>query len=301
MRGPQKVLAICVLLSIALFGNVASVSAAARYPVGIQGVNAATLPPAGFHYQFYYVNVSGGSLYGNDGNEVPIDFDLSVNAYTSRFLYGTGKKLFGADHYFSLTVPVTNISVEINGNLNSSKGLGDVVFAPVLISWRKPRHDVTAAISIIAPTGKYDKENAVNNGEGFWSTQFTFGGTMFFDDHRSLSASVLTRTIINAKNGDTDQKKGTEFTAEWGIGKSIKKNKTLIRPGLCGFAQLDVSDHEGYVNDGYRYEKYAIGAEVNVFWLPPTLFQANVRYLHEFGTKNAPQGGKFLFTVTKSF
>ena len=292
---PTVILAVLVLCSVA-----PALASPPRYCPGIEGVKAASVPPPGFHYRFYYVNGSFDELKDNNGNEVPIGLDLDIAAYVQRFVYITGKKLFGADYGMNLIVPVTDIDMKTDFGSEDSSGFGDIVIEPFLLAWHKPRYDLALGLAVIPPTGKYHKDRAVNNGHGFWSTMLSFGGTWFFDDHKSLSASVLTRTVYNFENNDTNEQKGMEFTAEWGIGKTIPMNNLLVRPGICGFGQWDISDHDGTAHDSHLYQKYAVGAELNLFWLPSHV-QGNLRALHEFETENGPEGNQIVFTLTKSF
>jgi len=296
-----RLLVISIWVAVFLLGSGAAASAASRYPAGIEGVEAATVPPPGFHYRFYYVNASLDKLKDNEGDEVPINFDLDVAAYVQRFVYITDKKLFGADYGMNVIVPYTDIDLEATFGSDDSAGFGDIFIEPFLLGWHKPRYDLALGLAVIPPTGKYDENKAVNNGEGFWSSMLSFGGTWYFDEHKSLSAAILTRTIYNFENPDTDEQRGMEFCAEWGIGKTIPVGNVLVRPGIAGFAQWDISDHDGTANDDHRYRKYAVGAEINIFWLPPVLLQGNLRALYEFGTENGPEGKQFVFTLTKSF
>ena len=298
---PLRTLLVSVHLALFLMCSGVTALAASRYHAGVEGVEAASIPPPGFHYRFYYVNANFDELKDDNGNEVPIGLDLDVAAYVQRFVYITDKKLFGADYGMNLIVPVTDIDMKTDFGSEDSSGFGDICIEPFLLAWHKDRYDMALGLSVIAPTGKYHKDRAVNNGEGFWSTMLSFGGTWFFDEHKSLSASVLTRTVYNFENNDTNVQKGLEFTAEWGIGKTIPMGNLLVRPGICGFGQWDISDHDGTAHDSHRYRKYAIGAEVNLFWLPPVLVQGNLRALHEFETENGPEGNQIVFTLTKSF
>jgi hypothetical protein len=133
----------------------------------------------------------------------------------------------------------------------------------------------------------------------------TLGGTVFLDAQRSWSISALTRTLINSEQDDTDVTPGSEFVVEYGLGKEIPINdKFSIRPGLagCAYWQLedDSDDGPGTLADE-RKTSFALGAEMNLFWLPPTLFQMNLRVLREFGARNTVQGSQFVLTLTKSW
>lgn len=296
-------LAALISLTVFLICGAAPGFAAQRYPAGVEGGKCGTVPPPGFHARFYYVNASYDQLKNNDGNDIPIGFDLDIAGYVPRLIYITDKKLFGADWGMNVTLPITDIHMQqtARGFDESSSGIGDIQFGPMLLGWHKPRYDVGFGLALIVPIGKYDKDRPLNHGLGYYSTQLTLGGTYHFDDQKSLSASVLTRTIYNFENSDTNQQKGMEFAAEWGVTKNFRIGKMIVRPGIVGFGHWDISDHDGYANDDLRYQKYGIGAEVNLMWLPPTKLQLNLRALTEFGAENAPQGNQIVMTLTKSF
>lgn len=300
MKSSMRVMMAFVGFVVLLGCSGVTAHAAPRFTAGGEGVKAASVPPPGFHYRLYYVNAGFDELKDDNGNEVPIGFDLDVTAYVNRFLYVTDKKLFGADYGMHLIVPYSDIDMKTDFGSDDSSGFGDICIEPFLLAWHKDRYDMALGLSAFVPTGKYDKDRAVHNGEGFWSAMLSFGGTWFFDEHKSLSASVLTRTVYNFENNDTNEQKGLEFTAEWGIGKTIPMGNLLVRPGIYGFGQWDISDHDGTAHDDHRYQKYAIGAELNLFWLPSHL-QGNLRAAHEFETENGPEGSQIVFTLTKSF
>ncbi len=115
----------------------------------------------------------------------------------------------------------------------------------------------------------------------------------------------MTRTLVNTEQTDTKVTPGSEFVVEYGLGKQIPINdKLLIRSGIAGCAywqfEDDSDDGPGTVADE-RKESFALGAQMNFFWLPPTLFQLNLRALLEFGAKNTVQGSQVVLTLTKSW
>jgi len=134
----------------------------------------------------------------------------------------------------------------------------------------------------------------------------TLGGTYYFDDSKTWSVSVLTRTLINGEQEDTNVTPGSEFVAEYGVGKEFQVNNTwMIRPGLTGASYWqfddDSDDNLAYniVSDQHK-QAHAAGAEINVFYLP-MLLQVNLRYLQEYGVNNGPEDSRFIATLTKSF
>lgn len=199
-----------------------------------------------------------------------------------------------------------DISIEAVGISDSkSLSIGDMVIEPIALAWHKPQWDAVAALAVIAPTGEYDMSKPASPGLGYWTGMLTLGGTIFFDQAKSWSISALTRTLIHTEQDDTKVTPGSEFVVEYGLGKAIPVNEKLsIRPGIpgCAYWQIedDSDDGPGTVADE-RKEAFALGAEINLFWLPPTLFQMNLRALREFNAKNTAQGSQIVLTLTKSW
>lgn len=142
-------------------------------------------------------------------------------------------------------------------------------------------------------------------GLGYWSGRMTLGATYYFDEQKTWSASVLTRTLINSEQDDTNVTPGSELVAEYGVGKELHVNNWMIRPGLTGASYWQISDDSddlpvaGIFADQHK-QAHAVGPELNLFYLP-MLFQVNLRYLQEYGVENGPEDSRFIATLTKSF
>lgn len=297
-----------VLLAIVLTYSAEAATLGSHYPFGGEGVLAATVPPPGFHYRVYNTWYNPTTSKDDNGDKQPIGLDLDVFSTVHRFVHVTNKKILGADYFYDIIVPLVDkdISIEAAGISDSqSLALGDAVFELFGLAWHKSRWDAAAALAVIAPTGEYDMNKPASPGLGYWSGMLTLGGTLFFDEQKSWSLSALTRTLVNTEQTDTKVTPGSEFVVEYGLGKQIPINeKLLIRPGIAGCAYWQISDDSddgpGTVADE-RKESFALGAEMNFFWLPPTLFQLNLRALREFGAKNTVQGSQVVLTLTKSW
>jgi len=301
-------LSFCGAISLVLTGGPPAQSATqgSHYPPGGEGVMAASVPPPGFHYRIYNAWYNSTTIKDDNGDDLDIDFDLDVFCMAHRFVHVTQKKILGADYFYNIIVPLEDKDISINGMSDSnSLSLGDVVFEPLGLAWHKPRWDGAIGLAVIAPTGEYDADKPASPGLGYWSGMLTIGGTIMLDEQRSWSVSALTRTLINSEQEDTKVTPGAEFLVEYGIGKEIPINdKLVIRPGIAGWAYWQIADDS---DDGptsiadEAKEAYALGAEINFFWLPPTLFQMNLRVLREFGVENSVEGSQFWLTLTKSW
>lgn len=274
------------------------------YGWGSEGVTAATVPPPGVHYRMYNLLVDSDKLVDQDGNEVNVGFDLNFFGNVHRFAWITQKKIFGADFGLATNIPIfaTDLEISVPGVKDSDIGVGDILIEPLVFAWHGDRYDAVAAWGFNMPTGHYDQNSPGCVGSGYWSSLLTLGATYYFDDAKSWSASALTRTIYYGEQKDTEITLGPEFGAEWGIGKQLPLTEGLLfRPGVVGYGIWQFGEDSGPGTTENKDTIYAIGAEVNLFWLPPHLYQINLRYLQEFGAKNVNEGSRFVLTLTKSF
>jgi hypothetical protein len=292
-----------ILLSIFIFALPAG-AAGGHYVPGVEGVMAATVPPPGFHYRMYSVFLDSDTLTDAGGDKQDIGFDLKVFAQVHRFVLITNKKIFGAQYGMDFLVPIAATDFNINAlDLHDAEiGLGDITFEPLILSWHGSRWDYALAWGVNFPTGEYDQNEPASPGHGYFSSIFTAGGTYYFDEQKSWSASLLSRTLNYGEQDDTKITPGWESLVEWGIGKQFPvSNGLLIRPGLCGYGYWQLGEDSGPGSTNAKGRNFAIGAEINLFWIPPHLIQANLRVLQDVETKDEAEATKVVFTLTKSF
>ncbi|SEA71554.1 Uncharacterized conserved protein [Desulfuromusa kysingii] len=309
MHFTVKLSATFALLTLLLspFTAAFAATSGSHYPFGAEGVLAGSVPPPGYHYRVYNTWTNPTQMNDNNGDDSGLDFDADIFVSVHRFIHVTDIKIFGADFLYNVLVPLVSKDVNIaDYHISDSKSLsvGDIVFEPFALAWHGKRWDAALGLAVIAPTGEYDVDEAASPGLGYWSGMLTLGGTYFFDDHRSLSISAATRTLVHTEQDDTGVTPGSEFVIEYGLGKEIKLNdKFLVRPGISGSAywQLedDSEDGPGTVASE-RKEAMSLGLEMNIMHLP-TLMQANLRVLREFEAKNTSEGSQIVLTLTKSF
>ncbi|GAB6146103.1 SphA family protein [Desulfocicer niacini] len=306
----RVLLAITILTSVLFWAPMAGATGGGYTP-GTEGAMGPSLPPPGLHYKQYNILLNADELTDTDGNDVDINFDLTVFAQAHRFAYFTQKKLFGADYGMSLIIPVVATDLEI-GAFNSEDsdiGLGDIFIEPFVLSWHKERWDICFGTGFQFATGNWNNSGEPANGSvgsgGYHNVLVTTGATYYLDSAKSWSISALSRTVLYfGEQDETDYRPGDEFVVDWGIAKQFQASKEmLIRPALVGYGYWQLGDDKNRYDGGANSDKgskYAIGAEVNLFWLP-RLAQFNLRYLHDIKAEDETKAEVVVLSIVLSF
>ncbi len=273
-----------------------------HYVNGVEGIKAATLPPPGGYWRMYNVFYNADTLRTDHGKKAPGDFDASVFAWVNRFIYSTDIEILGGNLLMDVVIPLTNtdMSWRVHGTTLMSDnrfGLGDILVEPLILGWHGARYDAAFAAGVYAPTGAYDADRAANPGMGFWTFMFTAGGTLYFDEEKTWSASALARYEIHTEQEDTDRTAGDHFHFEWGLGKTLWK---VVDVGLAGYCHWQVANDSGPGRHDDREEAYALGPEIAMAF-PDYGFQVSLRSLWEFENRNRPEGNVTTLTLTKAF
>lgn len=272
-----------------------------HYVNGAEGIKAATLPPSGFYYRMYNVFYNADSLRDENGDELDVDFDVSIYALVNRFIWISDKKILGGNFFMDAVIPLINTEIEIGaaGVSDNKFGLGDINLEPFGISWHGLRSDAAIGLSVYVPTGEYEKNNAASPGKDFWTVMFTMGGTVYFDAEKTWAASILGRYETHSEKSETNVQPGEDFHFEWGVSKAFAKFWDV---GLTGYFHWQVTDDSGSdaVNTNVHDQVYAIGPEVSAF-CPFTNIVFSLRSQWEFQAEDRSEGNVTTLTLTKIF
>jgi len=291
-----------VLLGGVLLGTASSDERVCHYVNGVEGIKASTLPPPGFYYRMYNVFYNADEYTDEDGDDLDIDFEVSVYAMVNRFIWITDKKILGADFGADVIIPLiyTDVEIELMGIDDQEFGLGDIVIEPFVLSWHGSRYDASFGLAAYVPTGEYDKDEAASPGRDMWTGMITLGGTYYFDIEKTWSFSILSRYETHSEKDETDVTLGDDFHFEWGIGKTLAR---IWDVGLAGYCHWQVSDDSGSDvgwDKSVHDRVYAIGPEVSVF-IPPARLFASLRSQWEFEAEDRSEGNVTTLTLTKIF
>lgn len=295
LRGAGLCLAgICALFLLSVSGMQAETG---HYVNGVEGIKGASVPPPGLYYRLYTLYYTADTLTDPGGNEIPIDFDVSVFAMVNRLIWSSKYEVLGGNFFADAIIPITYTDLSVGPMGDDEWAIADLYIEPAGIAWHGPQYDAAVGISFYLPTADYSSTEMVNAGKGFWTTMLTAGATVYFDAERTWSASLLARYEIHGEQDETEITPGDDFHFEWGIGKTINKTWDI---GLAGYCHWRVSEDSGPGATNAKDEVYAIGPEILNF-IPNAKLFVSLRSLFEFGAENRSEGMITTLTLTKIF
>jgi hypothetical protein len=287
----------------------------AHYVPGVEGIDAATLPPPGWYVRDYNAGYYSDRLNDGGGHRTgPANFQAFTYANVPRIIWISETKFLGGnvgvDGLLPLvyqnvrydTVPVVYLTPggPVLSHLSHSSGtfgVGDA-FAETTLSWHLKHFDFAAGLGLWMPTGESSAPPSTDAGLGYWTPMWTAGGTWHIDADKTWDVSALCRYELNTEQRHTHVTRGDAFTLEWGVSKKIEK---IIDVGAVGYYQQKVSDDTGPAAFVMPQDRAAaVGPEISVAF-PKQMFFVSARYLYEFIAENRAQGQAVTLTLTKRF
>ena len=291
----KKIIFAAVALAAAL-----SAQAGGHYVPGVEGIQAASVPPPGTYYLGYLVDYNIEQLKApGTSNDIPGHNTGTVVALANRVVWISPYKFLGADYGMETIIPVVGTSLTFNapGISESQTGLGDVYLGPLVLGWHGANWDAVAAAGLWLDNGTSSTPAAP--GKGYKSTMLTGGATYYFDADKKISGSALMRFETNSEKAG-GFKPGNQVTLEWGIAKVMG----AVQVGVVGYDQVQVSNDSGPGASASNSSRHAIGAEVVLPILSAGVFlkaAAYKEYRSEAGTGPESVGNLLRFTFVKAF
>jgi hypothetical protein len=277
------------------------------YGLGGSAFGAGQTPPPGTYLTyitgFYEGKVDAAVTFGNvtvnAGAKVEF-FQMALNG-----LYVPDRTVLGGRPGFSVTIPVghVNLDASVTGPLGntfhdetSGWGLGDITTRAQL-GWQQGDFAHLGYVQVVAPSGRYDvgfvpiiglNRPGIDMGWSFTWTEKT----------SKLQFNGTTGITFNFENNATDYNSGTDFHAEWAIGRDIC-------PGLMiGVAGYDFRQLTGDSGPGARLgplegEVDAIGPAITYTTLidkSPLIL--SVRHYEEYNVERRWSGSNTIFSGT---
>jgi hypothetical protein len=299
LRTRPRAAAIAVAALAAVIAPAAQ--AGGHYVPGVEGVQAASVPPPGTYYLGYLVNYQTDSVRAPGGStDLPGDNSIKVTALANRLAWITGQKVLGADYGVEAIVPLQKTSLDfggVGGPVDSRSGVGDIYLGPLVLGWHGANWDAAAAAGLWLDNGSTSQP--ASPGKGYKSTMLTGGATYYFDAAKSTTGSLLMRYEINGKTA-AGFKPGSSVSLEWGVGQGVGP----VALGVVGYNQWQVGTDSGTGATSDKASRAAIGGEVTypvpgvALILKGALYK---EYSAKAGTAPEPKGTLLRATLIKPF
>lgn len=230
--------ALLTVLAMAL-GLVSGASAAEpgalNYPAGSPGVFLGEFPPLpGLFMVAQTTYTTSDALYDSDGDKInDTKFKLNTWVETFRFLASYPQKLWGANLYSQLVLPVVNVESKLSVRTpvgrhriydGEDSGLANITVSPLIMNWQlqESHQYFTLGLDIALEWGaSYDDDKAVNAGTGY--TTFIPVLAYRYDNPNGLDVGVKANFMFNLENDSTDYDTGDmialDLYAGWNFGK----------------------------------------------------------------------------------
>jgi hypothetical protein len=290
------------LLAMALAVAAGAIQAqpTAHYVPGVEGIDAATLPPPGFYMRDYNVFYYSDALDNGQGRNLHVPgFQAYTYANVPRAIWITDTKFLGGYVGVDGLLPIEYQSLKVGPVNNNTFGIGDF-FAESTLSWHLKQLDLSAGLGLWMPTGDSSSSpTSTRAGLGYWTPMLTLGGTWYIDPDKTWAVSALDRYEFNSEDRDSHDTRGQAETLEWGVSKKFWKRVDF---GVVGYYQQKTTADTGSYAPWKKLDDgvVAIGPEVNVVF-PKLMLFASLRYEYEVLADNRAQGQTVTLTLTKRF
>jgi hypothetical protein len=287
--------AIC--LSISLLSGYSSLSGAAEgassnYFPGTYGDYAAAVgPEPGWllldYNLFYTAEVDRAVLQGRETVELDVFSYVNMPALLYTFEEPVAGALFSMGVFLPVGVVDLEVTLPLLGVDDDARetNIGDANLLPASLYWNTGNWHVNLYELVIAPTGQYDVDNAVNLGRNYWSFDSVLGVT-YLDLESGRDFSIVAGYMINGENDDTDYQTGDEFHVDWMLNQFFSEGFAL---GVHGYyyKQVEGDSGDGAILGNFKGESVGIGP--SVLWTPVAgdgKFSLTGTWLHDLDATN---------------
>ncbi len=249
----------------------------------------------------YFYDASTDRAIRSGNLELGTDLQFLMNFTT--VLYKPDIELFGAQFAAGLFVPLVDLDIDttisvadtVRSVSDSASGLGDIVLIPIALYWNNGNIHTSFAQFIIAPTGDYSIDNAINQGLNIWSFDTNFALT-YLNPETGRDVSFNVGHIYNTENDDTDYQTGQEIHLDVVFNQFLSETFAI---GLQGFylKQITGDSGSGAVLGDFKAEAAGVGPALmyaTQFGDQTVTFIA--KWLHEFHAEKRLEGDHFFLS-----
>lgn len=259
------------------------------YPYGLNTVASGIQPKPG-HYLYLYNSIfTADTLTDDNGDPLPIDFDVDVRVHTLRYL-NVSKSLTLAGGRFGWLVaqPYLYGDATVGPRSDDRDGAGDLTVGAML-GWHSPALHSTAGVDVTLPTGSYDSARLFNPGRNQYAATFYYAMTAPIGER--LDSNLRVNVTLNGANRDNDYRSGNEAGIEYSLNLRLGPR---VLAGIGGYLHQQLTDDEvdgvPVGGDGRRLRVFAAG--------PQVVYRGDrwgvaAKWQHEFDARNKSEGDKY--------
>ncbi len=231
------------------------------YPLGAETIMPGRMPGSGqtmlVEFTYFY---SANELAGAHGQALLPGFHLKVRAVAGKIMHNWGVHVLGGALVTSAALPLVDISLSVPGATQSKIGIGNgdveaaVAYSKGPVSW-------WYGVEFYPPGFAYKRDAMVNIGQHNIAAAPAAAFTYMPDRGRAEFSSKF-QYIVNATNGATNYRSGSEFVWEYAGMRNITR---AVAVGGNGFYYRQTADdlQNGIAYlDGNRGRNLAFGPEV---------------------------------------
>jgi len=260
-------------------------------------------PPAGpgFYFTEYGQWYTSDKFTDKDGDKLG-PFKLDVYVSLSQFIYQSNQKvLLGGKWGMDVIVPVVAFDLDPKnaGLSDNNGGLGDVLVGPYL-QWDPimgkdgPVFMHRFEFQMLTPTGRYDRDDALNPGSHFFSIDPYWAGTWFIQPR--WTASWRIHYLWNDEN---DNPGGGFNTLQ--AGQAVHLNYATeyevlpkhLRLGLNGYYLKQVTDTKINGSDVSGRREQVVGIGPGLVWHISQNDHIFFNAYFEMAAENRPEGERY--------
>jgi anthranilate 1,2-dioxygenase (deaminating, decarboxylating) large subunit len=259
-------------------------------------------PPAGpgFYFQQYGQYYHADKFADQDGNSLPFP-NLDVWISLSQVLYQSDQKLIAGGKWgIDVIVPLVAFDIDANPFLSENDpGLGDILIGPYL-QWdpimgkQGPRFMQRVEFQCILPTGRYDRQFALNPGSNFFSFDPYWAATVFVTPQWTVDwrAHYLWNDTNDEPGGGANSlQAGQAIHVNFATAYEVLPHR--LRVGLNGYYLKQLTDTEinGAEVSGRKEQVLGIGPGAVYHFSQNDHLFFNAYF--ETEAENRPQGQRF--------
>ena len=262
-------LASAVLMASAIGTAPAYAQLNTQHMRGLVGLKSGSQPPPHLYViapLLYWYHTD--DVRNRDGEKVPIDADVTMQAFGAGFNWVTTKKILGANYGMQVLFPL-GMNDRIQGteiDANPGAGLTDTLIQPLSLGWHFKRADAVAGYALFVPTGRYTDGAQNNTGLGMWAQEISFGTTVYLNEAKQYHAATLVSFDFQSKKEDSETKVGNAMNLEGGFGGDFLQGG--LTAGLNYFAMFKLTEDQ---IDGFpqilirgKNKVFGVGPEVSL-------------------------------------